>query len=98
MPRLFKIVTSTVFAFLGGVLSVLGIHLWFAAHRTVTTLLDSPPAGSDPDAVRIDNSDPWLDKDFVIHKIAAAAILLLGAIFLGWAVTLMFKKEHEPAA
>ena len=98
MPRLLKIVVSTVSAFLGGVLSILGVHFWFAVHRTVTTLLDPAPASSDPDAMRFDNSDPWLDKDFILHKIAAAVILLLGVSILGWAVTFMFTKEHDPAA
>ena len=79
-------------------MSVLGGHFWLASHRTLRTLLDPAPASSEPDAVCFDNLDPWLDKDFILHKIAAAIILLLGVSILGWAVAFMFKKQHDSAA
>jgi hypothetical protein len=98
MPRLTKIALSTVLGFFGALLAVFGARFWFAAHRTVSTIFDSSPRGSDPDAMRIDNADPWIDKGFILHRITAVVVLLVGLALLVWAVSLIrAKREHDLA-
>ena len=97
MPRLLKTALLTLVGFSGGVLSYFGIHSWFSAHRTVTTLLESLSTPQDSEALRFDNSDPWLDKDFILHRVAAALIVLLGVFLLAGAVKFMFQRDHDPA-
>jgi len=97
MPHLLKVALLTVVAFLGGAMVFAGMRFWFATHRTVLTTFEIP-ASCDPDAVRIDNNDPWLDRDFILHRIAAAVILLLGVSMLCWAVALMRKKRGHVSA
>src|SRR5258708_20579643 len=89
MPRLLKIVLSTVLGFLGGLLIFLGAHFWIVTPRTVQTLWDPAPAGSDGDSTPIDNGDSWLDTGYLLHKIAAGAVFLLGISALFWFVALV---------
>jgi hypothetical protein len=95
MPRLFQIALWTVCAFLGGVLTYLGIHFWLGAHRTVLTALEVASHSSSGD-LRFDNFDPWIDKDFVLHRIFAATVLLFGVGIFSWAATQILRKPDVP--
>jgi len=97
MPRLLKIALMTAMAFLGGLLASFGVRLWFTTHRTTLTKFDTV-FNSDPNALPMDTSDPWIDKGFVMHRVLAVMILLLGIGILGLAARQIFKKSDESAA
>lgn len=96
MPRLLKIELFALLAFLGGVFTFAGVRFWFATHRTVRTLLDPLPAESD--GMRMDNIEPWLDKEFIFQRIGAVVILFLGISLFCFAVALVRQKKLHDSA
>jgi len=75
-----------------------GAHLWATTHGSVVPVLDRFSAGSEPEAVRMDNNDPLFDTDFIFRKVAAIMILGLGVSMFCWAVALMRMKSDCNAA
>jgi hypothetical protein len=93
MRRLLKIVLLTVTAFFGTGLTILGAHLWSAAQRSVSTIFETMTRGEDSGLI-CGNID-WVDKEFLLHRTAAAVILLFGVSTLFWVVVFLLKRDDH---
>jgi hypothetical protein len=96
MPRVLKVALLTILAFVGGLFTFAGIRFWTAAHRSVRTVFDPLPA--DSEGMRMDNMDPWVDKEFIFQRIGAAVILLLGVSILSYLIGLVRQKKLNDSA
>jgi hypothetical protein len=93
IPRLLKVALLTAMVFMGVTLFRAGVHFWSAAHRSTTTLFDTLPAAADEDSVRID-PDPLFDRTFIMERIGAAVVVVLGVSLLYLASVMMKRKER----
>jgi hypothetical protein len=98
MSRFLKIALLIVMAFCGATLSGAGVQCWFSAHRTTPTFFDMLLAANDGDGLRCGTPDPLFDRGFILHRIAAAAVLAFGVSMFCWAVALMKRKREYDAA
>ena len=98
MRRLLIIALLTAMAFFGITLSGAGVHFWFAASRTTVTFLDTLQSTEDADGLRCGTPDPLFDSDFLLQRIAAAAVVAFGVSLFCWAVVLMKQKNEYDTA
>ena len=97
MPRFVKIVIAMAIVASGLTLTYWGAHYWSTTQRTVPTKFDTAASG-DGEGQRIDNSDPWFDKEFVTERAAAALVVFLGLSLVFCAPALLRERRRHGSA
>jgi hypothetical protein len=92
MQRLVKIALLTVLGSLGGVLAFAGARLWVDTHRTTPTIFETMSKGEG--GAMCGNID-WVDKEFLLHRTAAAVIFVFGASTVCCAVIFILQNAKE---
>jgi hypothetical protein len=90
--RLLKSGALILIAFNGALVGFFGKHLWSSTHSTVPTVFDLL-SNADDSPVMCGVID-WLDKEFLLRKSVALAVMLFGGSLVFWMAAFLLGNQR----